>query len=839
MNPIFTGHLVAAPVIPGNGSDLRAGVGRQAGLHTVLGGLLCLAILVGSVQGALAAISPAAAPSKSYGKIELIRDSWGIPHVFSTTDAGAMYGLGYATGEERAFQMHYQLRIIQGRLAEVVGERPSARRGESAVDNDRKMRTFGFYRAARSVAEKLDADTLLQLNAYCEGVNAYMASHRDQLHPLFARLGLNPEPWTPADCIVSWWHLGQFFATDGTRELLQYRNLMRSADGSPPALVRGGRTLTPPKPSPAWFDDEAAVVVRSDVADAWLNKVQTYLREHGLESSSKPGTGAEGPKFSHAWVVGGKKTTTGSAVLVSDPQTPIRNPSLWQEFHICGKSFNVRGIGVPGSPALLIGWNKNLAWGATALGADQADLFRLKTDQDHTNQYLIDGQWRDMEIIRETIRVKNGQSIEITIRQTRFGPVITPFAFAAPGDPEVALKRVPVCQTDRETIQAAFGMMRATDLASFTRAISNWQFPSLNLVFGDRQGNIGYWLLAAIPVRSPLDGHQGSTAVDGTRSDFDWQGFLPHDLLPHVINPARGWIASANHRAIGSFYPASLGLSTGSGGHTVRSWRLYERLGARERFQPADVLDIHFDTVNPARRDIVRAGMHFRDVQKGELSPDASQALKHLEIWLARGAKSDLSEPGGELAGEINTFFRLMSTPLAGRFGGGESGLTRFLRDLETRLAANPKTGLDREEQDFIDQALAGAWTSARQRYGNDPARWNEQARSQVLQRRLGWFDSLDGFGSLADAGDLPTPALTCVDGGTLKSQAAQSYTQYVPLHGVDSAMSLLPPGHSEWLDNPARTNTTELWAKGQLHPAPLSRQGVNGIAVSTVRLSK
>ena len=806
----------------------------------MLGLLACLSILAGRAPAALAATRPVAAPPPGYGTIELIRDTWGIPHVFSTTDAGALYGLGYATGEERAFQMHYQLRIIQGRLAEVVGERPSARRGETAVDNDRKMRTFGFYRAAASVAAKLDADTLSLLNAYCEGVNAYVASHRQELHPLFTQLGLNPEPWTPADCIASWWHLGQFFATDGTRELLHYRNLMQPADRSVPAPGRGGgRLLAAPKPSRAWFDDEVAVVLRSDVADPWLERVQAFLRAHGLESSAPPGAGAEGPKFSHAWVVGGKKSTTGAAVLVSDPQTPIRNPSLWQEFHICGKSFNARGIGVPGSPALLIGWNEHLAWGATALGADQADLFRLKTDPAHTNQYLLDGQWRDLEIVRETIRVKNGTPIEITTRQTRFGPIVTPFAFAAPGDPEVALKRVPLCQTDRETIQAAFGMMRAADLTGFTRALTNWQFPSLNLVFGDRRGNIGYWLLAAIPIRSPRDGNQGSAAVDGTRSDCDWQGYVPHELLPHVINPARGWVASANHRAIGSFYPAALGLSTGSGGHTVRSWRLYERLGARERFQPAEVLDIHFDTVNPARRDIVRAGLHVREVQKGELSPEAGQALKHLEGWFARGAKSDLSVPGGELAGEINTFFRLLSTPLAGRFGGGESGLTRFLRDLEARLIANPKTSLDRDEQDFIDQALTGAWASAQQRYGSDPAQWNEKARLQILQRRLGWFDGLDGFGSLESAGDLLTPALTCVDGGTLKSQAAQSYTQYVPLHEVDSAMSLLPPGHSEWMDNSARTNTAKLWAQGQLHPAPLSRQRVNGIAASTVRLSK
>lgn len=780
--------------------------------------------------------SPSSPPA-AYGRIEVIHDTWGVPHVFSETDAGAMYGLGYATAQERGFQMHYSLRLIQGRLAEVLGERPSAvRPRESSVDHDRKMRTFGFYRAAQRIVGALDADTRALLTAYGQGVNRWFAEHREQWRPWFDKFGLEPEPWTPADCIASWWHLGQFFATDGTRELLAYRNLTQPERQ---AARRGGRGTPPPPDSlPAWNDDAAAVVGREDVTDDWLHRVNEFFRAHGLTREAAPGDGAA-PKFSHAWVVGGKKTTTGAAVLVSDPQTPVRFPSLWQEFHVSGKTFNARGIGVPGSPALLIGWNEYVAWGATALGADQADLFRLQTDAAHPDQYFLDGEWRDMQVRRETIRVKGREPVEWTVRETRFGPVITPFAFAAPGDPEVALKRVPVCVTHRETIQAVFAMVRATNVASFTAAIAGWDFPSVNLVFGDRAGRIGYWLQAAIPLRSAEDAHQGRVALDGSTAASDWQGYVPQELLPHVLDPARGWIASANHRAIGAFYPAALGLSTGSAGHTVRSWRLYELLSARERFTPAEVLDVHFDAVNPARREIVRAGLHLRDGLKHELSSDARRALEVLEPWFAAGARSELTQPGGALAGEINTFFRFVSTPLAGKFGGGESGLSRFLRQLRARIEADPRAALDAEEAAFIDQALAGAWRAARQKYGDDPAQWDLRARAQVARRRLGWFDSLDGFGSLDPAHDLSLPALTCVDGGTIKSQAAQSYTQYVPLHEVDAARSLLPPGHSERPDDPAHASTRELWARGQLHPAPLSRAAVEHIAATRLGLAQ
>ena len=142
---------------------------------------------------------------------------WGIPHLFSDTDAGAMYGLGYATAEERGFQMTYSLRIIQGRLAEVIGDRPQGRRKETAVDHDRKMRTFGWGRAAARTAANLDSGTLQLLQAYCEGVNDSFAKKKIAAtwHPLFKKFEVTPEPWTPADCLVSWWHLAQFFATDG------------------------------------------------------------------------------------------------------------------------------------------------------------------------------------------------------------------------------------------------------------------------------------------------------------------------------------------------------------------------------------------------------------------------------------------------------------------------------------------------------------------------------------------------------------------------------------------------------------------------------------------------
>jgi penicillin G amidase len=777
---------------------------------------------------ALATASAEAAPRNEYGKIELLRDSWGIPHVFSDTDAGAMYGLGYATAQERGFQMTYSLRIIQGRLAEVIGNGPQTGRRETALDHDRKMRTFGWARAAMQTAAHLDPGAKGLLEAYSEGVNESFSAQQKAgtLHPLFKKLDVTPEPWTPAGCLLSWWHLAQFFAGDGTRELIVWRNRINPTPGQP----------QPPKPSPLWMDDLASVVQRDDVSRDWLRTVDEFCVSHGLHPR---GTGAAAPKFSHAWVVGGNKIKSSGAVLVSDPQTPVRNPSLWMEFHVKGKTFDVRGVGVPGSPGLLIGFNGQVAWGLTALGADQSDLFRLETAADHPDAYRWNGQWRPMRVRTETLAVKGGPAVTLVVRETHLGPVASAFCFAQPGDPEVALKRVPMCETNRDTIQGVLAMMRAGSAREFARALGGWRFPSANCVYGDRHGHMGYSVLGAIPVRSrSVQDGGGNEAVAGTGDTDDWQEFVPASLLPQVQDPKSGFLLSANHRPIGDYYRIPLGTSTGSMGDTIRSWRLRERLSEKDRFSPADVLEVHYDTVNPARREIVRLGLHLRDTQQGALSSEALNTLMALEKWLKAGASSDLRSENADLATRLSTFFRFVVTPLAMKYGGGESGLARFLKDAAKRIQADPRAKFESDECRFIDQVLSEAWTSKSAPARSDRGARPSAARGEAQRPSLGWFESLDGFGSLDPTQNLVPADITCLDGQTIHCQSSQSYTQWVPLHDVDEAQTICPVGHSDRPDSRYRTSTMALWGQARMHPAPLSRKAVEKLVVERLQLA-
>jgi penicillin amidase len=776
-----------------------------------------------------------------YGRVELLRDTWGVPHVFAETDAGAMYGLGYVTAEDRAFQMYYNLRIIQGRLAETIGDvkvgvtRQQPQGKTSALRSDIEMRTIGYYEVAQEAARRLDSETRELMEAYCRGVNDFISNHPNGLLYLFGEYGVRPEPWTPADCIASWWRLGLFFSGSGLNETMAYYQIkdgVKQVQQFAPTDAAGATAGLP-------IRDDASVIQRSDVTDAWVRQVINYATEHELtrKVDVTPAAQRSGPRFSHAWVVGGTKMTTGSAVLVSDPQTPVRNPSLWYEFHISGKTFNARGIGVAGNPGLLIGFTPNVAWGLTALGTDQADLFLLKTDPNHPNQYLLDGQWRDMEVRQETIAVKGGQPQRLTVRRTCFGPVVTAIATGVrPGD-EVALKRVPICDPQDDTFQGVLDMIRAGDVREFQKALGGWTFPSANCVFGDSKGDIGFKTILALPVRSAHSLLDEKAAHEGWDSANDWQEMLPQELLPQVIDPDQGWLVSANHRPIASFYPISLGISTGSLGDTDRSWRLKERVKPPASFTPEDVLDVHYDTVSAVKRDIVLLGFHLRDVQEYRLGEDTLKALAYLEPWRSAGCKMDTSVAGTEILNLMPMAFRQNVAAAAITYGGGTSGLCNMLQTVDARIAADPNASLTTNEADYINLMLQAAWRYGKANYGDDPNVWNDRARQQLLQTKLPYMSTLDGFGSLDEDKDITCPALRCTEGSTILSQKAQSYTQYVRLDNVDLSMSVLPVGQSEHPDSPYHLCNYDLWAQGRLHPAPLSRRAVNALATTTVTL--
>ncbi len=779
--------------------------------------------------------------------IQILKDQWGVPHIFADTDDDAFYGLGYASAQDRMFQMELSRRFVQGRLAETLGDIELTKRGETALKSDLYMRTLGYHRHAQKIAAQLDQDTLTLLQAYADGVNAFIRDQPEFLNPLFEKYNLRPEPWTPADSIACWYRLSHFFSNDGTRDAMMRRNAPRrqetgnrqgrNARQQQNQTAQRGESSEQRQAPVQIVDEDAAVVQRADVDEAWIAEVLGFAEKHGYGPVEDTQSSETSPKFSHAWVVGGARSSTGSSVLVSDPQTPIRNPALFYEFHVKGNRIDARGIGVPGSSLLLIGWTRNVAWGVTALGEDQADLFILETSPEHPDRYLYDGEWKPMRVFEETLKVRDGDAVPLKVRETHHGPLFTQFVYGTEEGKEYALHRVPQALEDQDTSQAVIGIMRAANVHEFAKALEKWSFPSVNMLFGDKNGDIGYWMQAAIPVRSIHAKNGGQSVHDGSKSEHEWQGYIPHQLLPHVFNPQRGWIASGNHRPVQSWYPSQQPGGTGSSGHSTRSWRVYELLNAKEgKFTPEDVLAIHFDSTNPAKRTIVKAAVYIAESKEMEITQETAEALEVLKPWLENGAKADLREAGYPIVHHMVTNFRMFGTPLA-RYGGGESGLVRFCQTLEECM--NKKEILGQPEIDYVDDSIAIGLETCQKRYGKDPSTWAAQLEAELTKRPLEYMSSLDRLPSLNPKWDTTFPALHVWDGHTVQSQAAESYTQWISLADVDSALSLLPPGNSELPGSENFLDQKKAWAEGQLHPAPLTFSKVKDITVSFIRLDR
>ena len=306
--------------------------------------------------------------------VTLMRDAWGVPHVFADTDRGAYFGLGWATAEDRLFQMHRSRLMAQGRTAEFFGPGFVAGKGETFVDHDRKARLEGWWRLAVESTSRLDADTLALLRAFADGVNAYVESPGAVIHPLFAQYGIPLDPWQPEDCIAVWLRFGRHFGDDGSDEIVS---------------LRAWETLLATLPfnqaynemiSGIVCDDSAAVVKPHHLPPSVRQEMRDYANGLGLGATGHCPLPLPSPKFSQAWVVAGTRTTTGRALLVGDPRISVAAPSELYEFSMEGATFVVRGVGVPGSPNVVSGSNAALAWSPTALGTDQADLFELDVD---------------------------------------------------------------------------------------------------------------------------------------------------------------------------------------------------------------------------------------------------------------------------------------------------------------------------------------------------------------------------------------------------------------------------------------------------------------------------
>jgi acyl-homoserine lactone acylase PvdQ len=801
--------------------------GRARGLPSLRSAAFRALAWAALLAAPLGAAVPQGAPAYSGPLgVSIGRDAHGVPHVFAKTDEGALFGLGYATAQDRLFQMSWMRLVARGRLSEFLGPGTVAGPGgapkKTHVISDRKARLFGWSRHASRVVAAMDGPARKLLTAYAEGVNAFLQDHLGNYDPLFTQFNVPVEPWTPEDCVLAWIRFGDFFASSGLDEgrlLHEWQAL----------LATPGLSLQERLDQLQGYlvcDDSAAVIDESDVPEAHRDLLRAYAAAHQLGVQSQCLPYHASPHFSQAWAVSGARTTTGRAVLVGDPRIGVTLPSQLYEWMVQGENFCVRGVGVAGSPNVLSGMTPDMAWSPTALGVDQSDLLLLITDPvGHAGQYQLDGQWMPFqEASLETIHVQGEPDEVVQYRSTWFGPVVTGAVQDVHAGEEYAIRRVPLDDPARDPFAGFLRLFRSRDLDTFHGALEGWTFPSVNLVFADAHGRIGYSIAGALPVRNPKLQLGGVIAQSGATVESDWIDILPHALAPHVLDPARGTLFSANHRPVGSWYPIPIRYGSGGSGDTFRSRRLRELLSdPRATFDPKDVFELHFDIVGVGPRDLTEIGLWLR-THNVALSLDARRALNELGPWLSAGSRMDSQVRGVLIASSMDLSFRESTTgsELAQRYGGGENGLNLFLKQCLAKIRALPPVPLTPAEVAFVDVVLADAVRTA-QAVGPTSV-WQSWYRNNVLTVLLPRWTSLEGFPSLFPGLTVPMGPFRAVDLHTLLSPLRQSYTQFVEFGGDNLRLSVAPPGSAE-PSSAHDIDQANLWVTEQFKAGSLSRR--------------
>jgi penicillin amidase len=495
-------------------------------------------------------------------------DDAGVPSINAENKADAYRTLGYLHARDRLFQMELMRRKSSGRLAELFGT--------AALKLDRKQRTYQLLKTARMIVNDLPASQRQVLQAYVQGVNAYI-EQAAILPPEFLVLQHHPEPWQAEDSVLV--ILGMFQTLNGYEQDERMVSVMEKA--LPADLVS---FLTPDADSYSTvlvggkgsrrFNENIPVKALAALPDA-----DTYAANHQVDTENVVAG-------SNNWVVAGSKTADGRPMLANDMHLGLSVPNVWYRAELAYQHRHIYGVTLPGAPAVIVGGNDDVAWGFTNVTADLVDLIALNVNPENSQQYLTPQGWQDFTQHHETIHVKDAADIDITLQDTVWGPV---------SDKPLLGQAVVIKWTALERHAVDLGLMDMDSVQTTRQAINTMNQiggPPQNVVIADREGHIGWTYMGRFPRRVGFDGLASRSWADGGQA---WQGFIAPEELPRLLDPPEGFIATANNRTVGSDYPYVIAHNWALG---YRAFRIAELLRGRQGLTPAEILAIQLDTRN-------------------------------------------------------------------------------------------------------------------------------------------------------------------------------------------------------------------------------------------------
>jgi penicillin amidase len=444
-------------------------------------------------------------------EVTVARDEFGVPHIAAENDYDMFFAQGYVHAQDRLWQMDIARRAGEGRLSEVLGS--------STIKFDKMLRTIGFEATAQKLERQISPKSKEILQAYADGVNEFIRTHKGKYPVEFDMLNYEPEKWTPVHSLMisrlmAWelnisWHvdivLGELVAKLGEAKAQQ---------------------VFPTYP------ENAPVIVDHNMSSRSLSELKNFV---SVETAFREFFGTTGTHIgSNAWAVSPQHAEGGSAMLASDPHLGLGLPAKWYEIHLKSDSFDAAGVSLPGTPLIIIGHNHDVAWGLTNVMADDADFYMERIDSTGADVYRYKGEEKAIEIILDTIVVKDSSSVAFTIKKTIHGPAVNEIY---PLETIDQSNFITMRWTGFEMSDELYGIYlvnTSRDWQSFLSGVKQFTVPGQNFVYADRSGNIGFHPGVRLPVRK----NQNPTLpCIGWTGENEWTGFVPFDELPSRYNP--------------------------------------------------------------------------------------------------------------------------------------------------------------------------------------------------------------------------------------------------------------------------------------------------------------
>jgi len=747
---------------------------------------------------------------------EIIVDDWGVAHIYAATIDDAFFAQGFNAARERLWQIDLWRKRGLGLLARSFGP--------DYVDQDRAARLFLYRGDIDAEWAAYGSRAKARTQAFVAGINAYVARVRAGAAPLPPEFDLtqsSPELWKGEDVV-------RIRSQDG---------LARNAESEvarAQVIARGGveadrlrRKLEPPHvlETPAGLDP--AEVPTDVLADYVLGTKEVVFkrREAAAEVVALPHADSQG---SNNWALAPSRTATGRPILANDPHRALVAPSVRYIVHLDAPGLTIIGAGEPQTPGITIGHNGRIAFGITTFMVDQEDLYVYELNPDDPRQYRYGGGWEPTRIVRETVEVKDGATREVELAFTRHGPVLK--ADTAMGR-AFALRSV---WSDPGT-GPYFGSaqyLQAGNWEEFTDALSHWGAASMNFVYADTQGNVGWIPAGMIPKRPNWD---GLTPVPGD-GRYEWQGYLSQGELPSLYNPAKGWVASANEMNLPAGYPSDERMVGFEWADPSRAMRIEEVFAANDRVSIADSLALQTDDVSVRAR---RAAALLR----GLTSPDPAlaQALALLAAWDGAETRDSAGAAIAEvwLNKHLGPATARRVTPAAADLlgPGAPYAVVSYLESPDGALPIGAR-------EQILLSSLKAALDEIAGRLGPDMAdwRWGALHHIHLVPAAAGAADPVTraamSHGPVALPGSASTTCAATYRMEDFAVVTGASFRMVLDVGAWDNSRVINSPGQSGDPASPHYNDLFPLWAEGGYVPLLFTRDAIERAARLVITLA-